>query len=228
MKLRPISFQTPPGRSDERHYPMRRLPSFHPWRTLLLFLGAGIVIGFFSARPPERESPVSIVPLLSSIQNLGKLHAVRYNMSDVVEHERKLEPTGVFRALPGASEVYGAVTRNQVLVKAEGGVEAGVDLSQVGPENVTQIRTPEGVKVRVRLPRAEVYTPDVRVSVVRKQEGIFWRDDNLVPEATRAVEKRFSEAARNANILQTAESNAVAMLSKMVHLTGSASVEFYF
>lgn len=207
---------------------MRRGPVARPWRTLLFILGAGILIGYFSARPPEKDEPVSIVPLLSSIQQLGQLHTVRYNMHDIVEHERKLEPTGLFRSLPGAAEVYGAVTSNKVLVKAEGAVEAGVDLSRVGPESVSQLRTPEGVKYRVKLPKPVLYTPDVRLSVVRRSEGLFWKDDNLVPEATRKVQQRFTEAAEHSDILQAAQTNAITTLSKMVSLTGGAGVEFYF
>jgi hypothetical protein len=207
---------------------MRRNTSLRPLRPLLVILAIGVLVGFFAARPPERDEPVSIVPLLASIQNMGQLHAVRYNMHDVVEHERKLEPTGVFRSLPGAAEIYGAATRNKVLVKAEGGVEAGIDLSKVGPDSVSRVTTPEGVKYRVRLPRAELYTPEVRVSVVRHTNGIFWKDANIVPEATRMVQKRFTDAARQSDILQKAETNAVATLVRVVELNGGGGVEFYF
>ena len=40
---------------------------------------------------PERSEPDAVV-LVGEIQRLGQLHTVRYNLKDVVEHERALAP----------------------------------------------------------------------------------------------------------------------------------------
>ena len=171
---------------------------------------------------------MSVAPLVLSIQQMGQLHTVRYNMHDIVEHQHALKPNGLVRALPGAERLYGAATQNKVLVVAEGGVEAGVDLSQVTVASVSRVPSAHGISYRVRLPHAAVYAPEVHVQVVNHTPGICWIDDNIVPEATQAVEKRFATAARQANILQAAESNAVESLSRMHLLTGNSKVEFYF
>src|SRR5512143_177198 len=100
---------------------MWRGPNLRLFWAIALFMAAGILIGYYSARPPEKDEPLSIVPLLSSIRKIGQLHAVRYDMRDVLEHERKLEPGGILRSLPGAAQLYGAVTRNRIRVNAVGG-----------------------------------------------------------------------------------------------------------
>lgn len=197
-------------------------------RNLALGAGAFLLLGWMLTGGVRKDPAVSVAPLVASIQKLGQLHTVRFNMHDVVEHERSLEPRGALRSLPGADSVYEAVTRNKVLVVAEGGVEAGVDLSRVTPESVTPVRTAGGTKYRVRLPRASVFTPEVHVRVVKRDSGLFWNDENIVPEATKVVEQRFAVAAEKSNILQTAETNAVQMLSQLHQASGNSQVEFYF
>ncbi len=195
-------------------------------------VGIGVValvlFGSLLSGRARNEPAVQVGPLVASIQRMGQLHTVRYNMQDVVEHERSLEPQGILRSLPGADAVYHSATRNKVLVVAEGGVEAGVDLSKVTPENVTAVRTTSGTRYRVRLPRATVYNPDVHVRVVNHDQGLFWNDENIVPEATRTVEQRFVAAAQKSDILATAETNALQMLTQMHLATGRSDVEFVF
>ena len=191
------------------------------------FWGFGVLTAsFWNAR--EQDSTPQVAPLLEKIQKLGKLHTVRYNLHDVYRHERAVEPEGVWGELPGVRSLYRATTRNRVTVIGEGGVEAGIDLTRLQASDVAQVATPEGVKLRVKLPPAEVYTPDVKVQVVDRKGGLFWRDENIVPSATEALKARFVEAAHSRRILAEARSNAVKLLSDMQALTGEQKVEFVF
>lgn len=183
-------------------------------------------IGFWSLRP--RPSEPAVGPLVQEIQRLGQLHTVRYNLRDVVEHERALEPSGLLASVPGAAALYRAGTKNTVVVIAEGGVEAGVDLSQVTEASVTKVPSSEGARLRIRLPRATLFPPQVNVRVVQRQSGLFWKNENIVPEVTAAAQQRFQEAAYRSDILATAETNAVETLSKLQRVSGNEKVEFYF
>lgn len=203
-----------------------------PLQTVLLVLGIAFGVGvlcnqFVSMRRGEPGSP-QVAPLVLQIQSLGQLHTVRYRIHDIYEHEKALKPEGWVRNLPGADRVYEAATRNSVLLVAEGSVEAGIDLTQVKPESVRTIRTAEGIRWRVRLPRAILYPPDVRVRVEDQKRGLFWNDKNIIPDATEAVKRRYTETTRASGILATAETNAVRMLTDMQRLAGNPNVEFVF
>ena len=200
-------------------------------RMLLLtacgFWGFGVLTaGFWNAQ--ERDSAAQVAPLLEKIQKLGKLHTVRFNLHDIYRHERSIEPEGVWSELPGVRSVYRATTRNRVTVIGEGGVEAGVDLARIKASDVARVATPEGTKLRVKLPPPEIYTPDVKVQVVNRTGGLFWRDENIVPAATEALKARFKEAAESRRILAEAQTNAVKLLTDMQDLTGNQKVEFVF
>ena len=209
----------------------RRRSWLSPLKLALLgacaFWGFGaLTAAFWNAR--QQDSAPQVAPILEKIQKIGRLHTVRYNLHDIYRHERAIEPEGVWGELPGVRSLYRAATKNKVLVVAEGGVEAGVDLSRVTASDVAHVATPEGVKLRIKLPRAQVYTPDMKLRVVERQSGMFWRDENIVPEASEALKARFIESAQNRRILAEAEANAVKLLTNIQDLAGSDKVEFYF
>ena len=209
-----------------------RPPRLTPLKILLVFLGVvwgvGVLTGtYWASRTAEKPTPLS-APLVKEIQQLGNLHTVRYNVHDVLEHQRAIEPEGWVSSLPGAKSLYDFATMNKVLVTAEGGVEAGLDLSKVTEENVSRIVTPDGTRFRIKLPRAQVYAPEVHVKVMDRKSGIFWSDENIVPDVTEIAATRFREAALKSNILATAETNALQRLCKMQSLIGAGNVEFYF
>jgi hypothetical protein len=209
----------------------RRRSWLSPVRILILgacgFWGFGVLTAAFWNAQREQAAP-QVAPLLEKIQQLGQLHTVRYNLHDIYRHERAIEPEGFWREIPGVRSLYRATTKNTVMVVAEGGVEAGIDLSKVSADDVSHAAAPDGVKLRVRLPRATLFPPDVKVRVVNRESGIFWRDENIVPEATEAIKSRFIEAAQSRRILAEAETNAIKLLTQMHDLTGNNRVEFTF
>lgn len=212
---------------------MRMAPRWSPLKALLVILacawGFGVLVGtFIAARPRADQATPLTGPLVKQIQALGQLHTVRYNVHDVLQHEQALKPSGWVRAIPLADRLYDAATKNSVLINADGGVEAGVDLSEVTAANISRVATPEGVKLRVRLPQPVVYAPEVHVRVADRKRGLLWNDENIVPEATEEAAHRFREAAEKSDILAAARANAIQALSKMQLAQGSTNVEFYF
>lgn len=209
-----------------------RPPRLTPLKGLLLFLGAvwgmGVLTGTYWASRTAEKPVILSAPLVKQIQQLGDLHTVRYNVHDVLQHERAIEPKGWVSSLPGAKGIYDLTTKNTVLVTAEGGIEAGLDLSKVTEANVSRVVTPDGTRFRIKLPRAQVYAPEVHLKVVDHKSGLFWQDDNIVPEASEMAATRFREAALKSKILAAAETNAVQRLNHMEMLTGLRNVEFYF
>lgn len=195
---------------------------------LAVIWGFGVLTGTFLASRTSSPAPLT-APLLKEIQQLGQLHTVRYNIHDVFEHERALKPEGWVRSIPGADGLYEATTKNSVLLTAEGGVEAGVDLSQVTSDSVSRVITPEGTtRLRVRLPRATVFAPEVHLKVMEQHRGLFWNNDNIVPEASEQAAERFRDAAYKSGILAAAETNAIKRLSDLQQVAGKSNVEFYF
>jgi hypothetical protein len=206
---------------------------FSPWllfpAVLLCLWAAGLLVGSYVAAPHSRPTPLpQVEPILSQIKQLGQLHTARFEVRDVVEHETAKHPKGWVRSLPGAEGLYRTTTKNSVVVTAEGGVEAGIDLTGLGKEQVSITRTPSGPRVRVRLPKATIYRPDLRIRVEKRQAGLFWNDENIVPAATEEVERRCLEAVKQRGILAAAETNAVKILAEVTSVTGGRSVEFYF
>lgn len=212
---------------------MRKSWGISPWKVVLFGLAAlwgfGVLTGTFLASRTTTMPTPQAAPLLKEIQQLGQLHTVRYNIHDVFEHERSLQPEGWVRSIPGADRLYASTTKNSVLLTAEGGVEAGVDLSQISNTSVSRVITPEGTtRLRVRLPRATVFAPEVHLKVMEQRSGIFWNDDNIVPEASEQASQRFRDAAYKSGILAAAETNAIKRLSDMQQIAGNTNVEFYF
>jgi len=193
--------------------------------TLLIWafgLTTGVLIGRV-ARDPRPQA----APLVAQIRQLGELHTARCSFRDMVEHKSFRPVPRWARSIPGAEDLARSVTANEVLVSAEGVVEAGIDLRRIGEEDVTEASTAGGRVLRVRLPRASVYPAEVRLQVERHRPGLFWRDANIVPDAEEEVRRRFTQAALRTGILEAAERNAVQALSRL-QFASAATVEFHF
>ncbi len=114
-----------------------------------------------------------------------------------------------------------------MLLLAVGEVEAGVDLSALGEDDV-QV---EGETVTIRLPEPEVFS----ASLDEDETGVYDRDfgplnlrpdDELFEGARAEAESRVEEAARESGILDTAETNAEESIRAFVASLGFERVEF--
>lgn len=206
-----------------------------PGKLFLIGIVTLVVLWVLSGWLFGRQGPEQTIlepdsaPVVLAIQRIGQLHTVAMPMKDVLREESEAAPQGMAATLPGASSIYHWATHNQALVVAEGTVEAGIDLSQLTPKDVTTSRGADGKSlVRVHLPPVTIYRPTVRVRVENNQPGPFWRDENIVPKAQQDAEQRFTEAAEKAGIRQQARNNAIQKLNEMRHLFGDREVEFTF
>ena len=168
-------------------------------------------------------------PVITSLQQLGQLHTIKMNMKDVLRKSSDKDAEGWLHYVPGADTISNWATHNEALVNAEGSVEAGIDLSRISAADVTTVKTPGGASIlRVHLPRAVVYPPNVRLNVEYSNNGLLWKDENLIPKAEAEASRRFKETAEKGGIRQHAQDNAVERLRQMQSVMGHQNLEFYY
>jgi hypothetical protein len=148
-------------------------------------------------------------------KKVDQLATVRWIES--VPVTRESGGTGLERILSG----------ERVLLIATGEVEAGVNLGDIGRDDVRV----SGDSVTIRLPEPEVLS----VSLDEEQTRVYDRDfsplnlrpdDELVEEARAAAVEEIEQAARKNDILQTAERNAEDSIRTFVTTLGFEAVRF--
>jgi hypothetical protein len=180
----------------------------------LNFLGRIPVVGpfLFEEQPAQtRTGPV----VVEGIQDLNQLATVRWKESVIVTRES------------GGTDLEQLVSGEKVLLVATGDVEAGVNLADLGQDDVRV----EGETVTIRLPEPEILS----VSLDEEETGVYDRDfsllnfrpdDELVEEARDVAVDRIEEAARDEDILDQAEQNAENSVRAFVTSLGFEEVEF--
>jgi hypothetical protein len=157
---------------------------------------------------------VSQPTVIASIQRLARLESVVYTMDKVVEGDRTNE------YLPDI------LTGDKLLLIVHGQAVAGVDLSKVQASNV-QI---DGHSVTITMPAAELLS----VSLDNSKTRVFSRttgllvptDPTLESEVREKAEGDLRQSALDSGILTTAEGNARATLTTMLHSLGFQQVAF--
>ncbi len=191
---------------------------------LSVALGIGISRFDFMARIPvvgpslfeEQPARTTTGPtVVEGIRDLNQLATVRWTESVLVTRES------------GGTQLERIFTGERVLLVAVGEVEAGVDLANLGPDDV-QV---EGDRVTIRLPEPEVLSTSLdedETSVYDRDFGLlnFRPDDELVEEARGEAEDKIEQAAQENEILDQAESNAEDSIRSFVTTLGFEEVEF--
>ncbi len=186
-------------------------------------LGVGISRFDFAERMPligpllqERPARTTTGPVVvEGVRDLDQLATVRWTESVPVTRQS------------GGDVLERLFSGEEVLVVATGEVEAGVDLADLGRDDVSV----EGETVTMRLPEPEVLS----ASLDEEKTRVYDRDlsplnvrpdDDLVEEARlRAVEK-IEATARENGILETAETNAEQSIRAFVTTLGFEEVRF--
>ena len=175
--------------------------------------GAGLVYLIWNPTQPDEPAVVE------GIQRLNELATVKYTTQVLVTEEENAE---IFRQpLPEF------LTGEKVLIVAVGEVEAGVDLDELGPEDVRVT----GDTVYIDLPAARILDSSLdedKTRVYDRDRGVlkFRGNDGLIEEARREAEHRMVEAARDNDILTKAQDNAEASISTLVTSLGYDEVRF--
>src|SRR5215210_385542 len=175
--------------------------------------GAGLVYLIWNPTQPDEPAVVE------GIQRLNELATVKYTTQVLVTEEENAE---IFRQpLPAF------LTGEKVLLVAVGEVEAGVDLDELGPEDVRVT----GDTVYIDLPAARILDSSLdedNTRVYDRDRGVLKLrgNDDLIEEARREAEHRMVEAARENDILTRAQDNAEASISTLVTSLGYDEVRF--
>jgi hypothetical protein len=147
--------------------------------------------------------------LLQRVQTLSQLVTVKY----VIEKAVVVEDV----------KWYG---ENRVLLLAQGIVKAGVDLSQVKPEDIEI----SGRRLTLRLPRAQVtdvYLDETQTRVVERETGLLRAfDKDLEQSARQTALDDIGRAARRSGILKDAEERARTQLAEWLRGMGFEEVSF--
>ena len=172
------------------------------------------LIGPLLQERPARTTTSSVV--VEGVRELDKLATVRVTESIIVTRESASD-NALDRLFSG----------EKVLLVASGNVEAGVDLSEIGEDDV-QVR---GDTVTIILPESEVLSATLDEDKTR----VYDRDyaplnlrpnDDLVEEARATAEERIEAAARKNGILDTAETNAEDSIRALAKALGFKEVRF--
>ena len=195
---------------------------------VIVVLSVGIGIGIsrfdFAERVPligpllkERPARTTTSPdVVEGVRELDRLATVRVTESIIVTRESASE-NALDRLFSG----------EKVLLVAAGNVEAGVDLADLGEDDV-EVRDDT---VTIRLPEPEVLS----ASLDEDETQVYDRDysplnlrpdDDLVEEARATAEERIEAAARENGILDTAETNAEDSIRAFVQSLGFNEVHF--
>ena len=146
--------------------------------------------------------------VLESIQEMSVLTTTRYNFSSLVTTERDMPP--VLAALYGERQVLVAI----------GHVTAGIDLSLMGPEDVT---IADGV-ITLHLPPPtlqDCFLNEGASYVAERDTGVFSRSaPQLEGQARQFAIQQFRDTAMQEGILGNVQQQATTALTEFIRLLG--------
>lgn len=125
--------------------------------------------------------------------------------------------------------LWGALGETLIFV-ANGTVAAGIDLSQMTPEDI-QVLDP--VTVQIHLPPAQIFPEysglnNDKSYVADRDTGLLTRaDPQLETEVRRIAEQEIIEVAQGSNLLQQAEENAEKEIRELLEGLGFVNIEFW-
>lgn len=193
----------------------------------LFLLGAG-AIGYFAgtraAPEPASDAGVTLssrssAGVVVALRELARLEGAVFHLEKVVDLRQK------------QSRLFGWVqAEDAILLVAAGDVTAGIDLAQLGPDDLRM--SADGASVKVVLPPAEVFSSRVdneRTYVhTRTTDVLAQRHTELETKARVEAERGFQEAASASGILTVAERSVERTVRALVKSLGFESVEIEF
>jgi hypothetical protein len=157
---------------------------------------------------------ISRPTVVASIQRLARLESVVYTMDKVVEGDRSSQYLPDF------------LTGDKLLLVVHGQAVAGVDLSQVQAGNVEM----DGRSITITMPPAELLSVSLdnsKTRVYSRLTGLLVpADPNLESETREKAEADLRQSALDSGILTTAEGNARATLTTLLHSLGFQQITF--
>lgn len=197
---------------------------------LALILGAAAMVVFirhattgFFARVADkitgRETTfdTSVPAVVQRIQQLNRLETVVYSIDTVVEGDKS---SAVLPDLLGG---------DRILLVVHGQSIAGIDLSQLKPEDVQITETSGNRSIRVTLPPSQLFLTSIdnqRTRVFARSTGLLVPADQNLESDTRAkAEQQLQQSALADGILDAARKNARATITTLLYTLGFNHVE---
>lgn len=152
------------------------------------------------------------VTVIRQIQSLARLETASYTIEKVITAESGEGPLGF-------------LFQDRLLLVAQGHVIAGVDLSLVGDDDI-QV---SGASVFLTLPASEIFVATLDndgTYVYDRQTGLFGQQIDLETLARQEAEHAILEAALSDGILDLAQQNAEAVISRLLEAIGFEDVAF--
>ena len=153
------------------------------------------------------------VTIIDQVQALARLETIRYTVEKVITAQTN---QGVLAPLFG----------DRLLFVAHGYVIAGIDMSEIKPEDLWL----SGSVLNVRLPAAEVLVATVdndKSYVYDRQTGLLAKGDpNLETQARQVAEQEITKSALDDGILDQAQANAQTYLRWFFETLGYKQVNF--
>ena len=175
---------------------------------------AGRLAAMITGRP---LNVVSAPMVVEKVQRLNRLESVVYSLDTVVEGDK---PSAI---LPDA------LAGDRMLMIVHGQSIAGIDMSQLKPEDV-QITEGAGERsIKLVLPPSQVFVTAIdnaHTRVYSRDTGIFVSaDPNLESETRTKAQQMLQQAALTDGILDAATKNARATVTAMLEGLGFEHVE---
>ena len=175
---------------------------------------AGRLASMITGRPLKVVSAPMVV---EKVQRLNRLESVVYSLDTVVEGDK---PSAI---LPDA------LAGDRLLMIVHGQTIAGIDMSQLKPEDV-QITEGAGERsIKLVLPPSQVFITSIdnaHTRVYSRDTGLFVSaDPNLESETRTKAQQMLQQAALTDGILDAATKNARATVTAMLEGLGFEHVE---
>jgi Protein of unknown function (DUF4230) len=155
----------------------------------------------------------SVPAVVEKIQRLNRLETVVYSLDSVVEGDNSLP------MLPNV------LTGDRILMVVHGESIAGIDLSQLKPEDVRI----DGRSIHVTLPASQLFVTTLdnqRTRVYSRDTGWLVGPDKDLESQTRAkAQDQLQKAALADGILDAARKNARATVTTLLYSLGFQTVE---
>jgi hypothetical protein len=160
---------------------------------------------------------VSAPTVVEKIQRLNRLETVVYSLDTVVEGNKS---SAVFPDL---------LAGDRLLMIVHGQSIAGVDMSQMKPDDVQITEDASGRSIRVVLPPSKVFVTTIdnqHTRVYARSTGLLVpADANLESETRAKAEQELQKAALEDGILDAASKNAQSTVTAMLEGLGFEKVE---
>jgi hypothetical protein len=185
------------------------------WSMLSRDSGRALLSNLFSAVTGRTLTiDVSQPTVVDRIQRLQRLETVVYTMDKLVTGAKENSLLPDF------------LTGDRLLMMVHGEVVAGVDFSNLKPDDVRV----NGKHVHLHLPAAQVFSTrldSAKTRVYSRQTGLLVpTDPNLETQVRQEAERQLQEAALADGIVRTAQQNAALTISSLLQGLGFEKIDF--